>query len=91
MLRSAVSPEAVLAERGSPVSFECLSYTNLPNVSVTYSWVFPSELAPELLIGGPFLMVTEADVDSPVSFMCEVTVEGLGLVSTANATLTIGE
>lgn len=75
-------------ERGSPVSFECLAYTNLANLTLQYEWVYPPELAPVVAVDEQFLVVTEADSNAEMNFMCVVTQEGL--ISTANATLTIG-
>lgn len=91
VLQSAITPEATLVGRGSTVSFECLTYTNLDNQTVSYEWVYPPELAGVVSVDGQFLVVTESDFNTEVNYMCVVTLEGTGLVSTANATLTIGE
>lgn len=88
MIRSAITPESVLVEKGSTVSFECLAYTNNDNHVLAYEWVYPAELAGVVAVQDQVLVVRSADT---ANIMCVVTLEGAGLVSTANASLVIGE
>lgn len=91
VLQSAITPEVTFVKSGSEVSFECLSYTNFDNLTRSYEWVYPPELDSVVAIENEVLVVTNADMNAEVTFICIVALEGTDLLSRANSTLVIGK
>lgn len=73
------------------MTFECLSYTNSDDSSVSYEWSYPPELDGGVTVEGGVLIVRDADMNAEVNFTCTVVLEGSGLVDIAVSSLEIGE
>lgn len=91
MLESAITPETAFAKTGSDVTFECLAFTNVDNLSISYEWSYPPQLEPWVTVEGRVLRVLGVNSSAEVNYTCRTTLEGTALADTASSTLVIGE
>ncbi len=91
VLESVVTPQSAFVKRGSTVSFECLSYTNFGNLTVSYEWSYPPQLSGDVMVEDEVLVVSNVGTESEVNFTCIAKLEGTSVVSMSSSTIVIGK
>ena len=90
MLNVLISPSVNLALLESSVTFKCIVYSSEANLSLLYSWDYPSQANTNLLIDGEILTVESVGQESEGMYRCSVMENNTGISLFAVSTLSIG-